>query len=79
MTSKKPPIIRGRQSQRELDLALNEVLVYIKSALALDEKLHPRQCDCGCGETEELQSGWSGDNLIYLCPAAAREANHPKM
>jgi len=72
-------MLEGKNAQRELDSTLNEVLVYIESSLALDGKLHPRQCACGCGEIENLQSGWTGGKLIYLCPAAAREANNPRM
>ena len=29
-----------------------------------------------CGITRNLQSGWSGGNLRWLCPACAYEANH---
>ena len=36
------------------------------------------RCSC-CGSTKNLQSGWSGGNLIWLCPGAAYEANHPGM
>ena len=36
------------------------------------------RCSC-CGSTKNLQSGWSGGNLRWLCPAAAYEAQHPGM
>ncbi|KKM78545.1 hypothetical protein LCGC14_1358880 [marine sediment metagenome] len=36
-------------------------------------------CSCRCGATKNLTSGWSGGNLRWLCPAAAAEANNPRM
>ena len=36
------------------------------------------RCPC-CSETKNLTSGWSGGKLIHLCPAAAHEANNPRM
>ena len=48
-----------------------------RATLARRHKSKPR-CNC-CGSTKNLQSGWSGGNLIWLCPGAAYEANHPGM
>ena len=69
----KPP----HGGERELDKMLSTVLVYLEESIRLDEEAQPRrQC---CGQTENLQSGWSGGNLRWLCPACAYEAKHPGM
>ena len=54
---------------------LSNLLVYLEEAIRLDEEAQPR---C-CGITHNLQSGWSGGNLRWLCPACVDEANNPGM
>ena len=56
---------------------MSALLAYMEETIRLDEEAQPR-CKC-CGATENLTSGYSGGNLIWKCPGAAYEANHPGM
>ena len=48
----------------------------LKTVPIRKRKENRRAC---CGITRNLQSGWSGGNLRWLCPACAYGAQHPGM
>lgn len=71
---------RGRKTMRLSRLQLVAKQYYHNRARATLKRRHKKvpRCPC-CDATKNLTSGWSGGRLRYLCPGAAREANHPGM
>lgn len=55
--------------QTDFNQVLARIAYHIESAIELDES----RPTC-CGQTENLRSGRAAGNLIWLCPACAREA-----
>jgi predicted Zn-ribbon and HTH transcriptional regulator len=70
MQSTTAQIVAGKASRRTLDTMLNDVLVYIESALEYDAQLRKteRPRCASCGATDNLTAGSAAFNPISYCP-----------
>jgi hypothetical protein len=70
MTRTTAQIVAGKASRRTLDTMLNDVLVYIESALEYDARL--KRC-ASCGDTSNTVDSIAAGNTITYCGRCARE------